>query len=53
MSYFDDNGMSFDFENQIKELGSCVEFTDMENKFDYLDGYDNDMELIDEFEDYE
>lgn len=30
--------MDFDFENEIKELGSCIEFSEMdEDNFDYLE----------------
>lgn len=38
--YIDDMGYDFDFENQFKEIGSCVDFSDMnEDNFDYIEDY--------------
>lgn len=40
MSYYDDMGMDFEFDNQFRELGSCIEFSEMnETDFDYIDDY--------------
>lgn len=41
--------MDFDFENEIKNLGSCVEFSEMnEDMFDYLE----DTTWIEKKDDY-
>lgn len=50
--YIDDMMIDFDFENQIRNMGRCENFTDIdESSWDYLDNsYDNGYN---EEEDYE
>lgn len=53
--YIDDMEYNFNFKNQFKEIGSCMEFSEYdENTFDYIDDFQKgDFENSMEFAEFE
>lgn len=53
--YIDDMEYNFNFKNQFKEIGSCMEFSEYdENTFDYIDDFQKgDFESSMEFAEFE